>query len=171
MKTEFEQVFSEDLPKSENIVFEPLIHKYKILQIIESTVFFGILLVVALSAYYFISALQTWMLYVFLTLWGFGFIYKIMVILLGFKHKGFAIRQSDIHYKTGWITRKITSVPIRRIQHITVNQGVFAKMMKIAKLEIYTAGEASEDMAIKGIHFEKAQQIKALLSDKIKTYE
>lgn len=73
-----------------------------------------------------------------------------------------------MHYRTGWLTSKIITVPFCRIQHMQISQGMLAKALGLAKLKIYTAGDSSNDMVIKGISFSKAQEIKAFLSEEIK---
>lgn len=167
MSATYEQIFSEDIPKSETIVFEPLLPRYRKLKAIEWGIFFCILLAGAIVAYIFIAEIPTWAfgLFVMLYLLFLSFVY--FSIYKGFRYKGFAIREKDVHYRTGWITRSITSVPICRIQHVKVEQGIFGKLLNIAKLEIYTAGDSSNDMTIQGISFEKAEAIKELLSERI----
>ncbi|PVX52208.1 hypothetical protein C7377_0515 [Balneicella halophila] len=163
----YEQIFSESIPKSETIIFESLLPKYRKLKAIEWGIFFGILLIGAIAAYIFIDEIPSWIFILFISLYVLTLNFVYLSIYRGFRHKGFAIREKDVHYKTGWITRSITTVPMSRIQHMKVQQSAIEKLMNLAKLNIYTAGDSSNDMTIRGISFEKAQQLKALLSGKI----
>lgn len=165
------QIFSTEIPKSEDIIFEPLLPKYKTIQQINTIVLLTIFGVLGSIAYAFIPELFLWMYILFVTLLLVLLIFFMLRIQYGFPHKGYAIRTYDVHYKTGWITRKTTSIPISRVQHIVVNQGFLSKIWGLAKLEVYTAGDSSDDIKIPGITFEKAQDIKAMLSQRIQEDE
>lgn len=171
MENEYPQIFSEAIPKSETLVFEPLLVAYKKLLYLENTVFFGVLMLLGILGYMLTNKIEAWIFYLFVGVWAFIFLFILLLIVLGFGYKGYAIGEKDIHYKTGYLVRRITTVPINRIQHIKIQQGVLAKIWNLAKLEIYTAGDSSGDLTIQGISFQKAQDIKALVTDKIKENE
>ncbi len=163
----YKQIFTEGLPTSEDIVFEPILPKYRHVKMCEWTIFFVVLIVGATLAYVFIASISLWM---YLAAWGVLVLwigYVIASIYLGFPRRGFAVREKDVHYRKGWLTRSIISVPICRIQHLEVSQGMLGKLWDIAKIKIYTAGDSSSDLEISGISFEKAEQIKTLLSQKL----
>lgn len=165
------QIFSTEIPKSEAIVFEPLLPKHKIIQRITTIISLTICGILGSIAYVFVSDIAFWMYILFVVVLFILLGFFMLRIQFGFPHKGYAIRKHDVHYKTGWLTRKTTSIPICRIQHIIVNQGILSKKWGLAKLEIYTAGDSSDDIKIPGITFEKAQDIKAMLSNRIKEDE
>lgn len=171
MTISYKQLFSEEIPSTEVLVFEPLLGKYKNLRFVTLGIFFIVLLGAAIVSYLLIDEILPWMFYIFLCFWLLWVVFVFVSVHYGFPYKGFAIREQDVHYKTGWLYRNITSVPICRIQHIKVQQSVLAKFWGLAKLNIYTAGDSSNDLTIPGISFEKALQIKALLSEKIHANE
>ncbi len=166
MRTTYQQIFSAEIPSSENIEFEPLFPKFKRLKMTEWVIFFLILFVAGILAHHFIKEIPSWVFAVFYVFWCLMVFYVSALVNLGFKNKGFAICSADVHYKTGWLSRKVISVPICRIQHMEVSQSALGKMWDIAKLDIYTAGD--EDLSIRGISFQRASEIKAYLSEKIK---
>ncbi len=90
---------------------------------------------------------------------------------LGFPRKGYLVRDKDVSFQRGLITYKVTSVPLNRIQHVEVNQGVLAKMLGLSSVNIYTAGGTSSDLSIPGLREEEAQKLKAFLSGKISEHE
>jgi membrane protein YdbS with pleckstrin-like domain len=81
------------------------------------------------------------------------------------------LRENDISFKKGLIAFKQTSVPFNRIQHVEVNQGILAKLLKLSSVKIYTAGGTSSDLSIPGLPVETAHKLKAFLSEKISEHE
>lgn len=94
-----------------------------------------------------------------------------VVTWLGFPKKGYLIREKDVSFQRGLITYKVTSVPLNRIQHVEVTQGVLSKMLRLSSVNIYTAGGASSDLSIPGLPENEAQKLKAFLSGKISEHE
>lgn len=86
-----------------------------------------------------------------------------------FKRRGFALREKDIIYKSGIIAETTTVVPLNRIQHVALNEGVFSRMFGLGTLEIFTAGGNSGHMQIAGIEIEKAKAIKEALVKRVDT--
>ncbi|MFW5755619.1 MAG: PH domain-containing protein [Tangfeifania sp.] len=93
------------------------------------------------------------------------------VTWLGFPKKGYLVRDKDVSFQRGLITYKVTSVPLNRIQHVEINQGVLAKILGLSSVNIYTAGGTSSDLSIPGLREEEAQKLKAFLSGKISDHE
>ncbi|WP_316823416.1 PH domain-containing protein [Pedobacter gandavensis] len=86
-------------------------------------------------------------------------IYKVSM-----KKRGFAIREKDLIYKSGIISISTSIVPFNRIQHITLNEGVFSRLFHLAALHIFTAGGLSGNIVIPGLDIELAHTIKQELS-------
>ena len=160
------QLDIEAIPQSESIRFEQLLPAYKKLQIIQACIFSFNLSVAAIAFNYFgnfpkfvfpaaIGIIVAWLLL------------KIVLVLLGFPYKGYAIREHDVHYKTGYINRKVITVPVNRIQHMEIRQGVISRLLGLSKLKLFTAGDSSSDLSLRGISPETAQQLKEMLTAKI----
>ncbi|WP_299715056.1 PH domain-containing protein [uncultured Tenacibaculum sp.] len=94
-------------------------------------------------------------------------IFYILNIVLSFPKRKYVIRDQDITYKSGLITRKMVTVPFSRIQHVEIDEGMFSRFFKLASLSVYTAGDSSDDLEIKGLSKEQALQIKEFISGKI----
>ncbi len=88
-------------------------------------------------------------------------------LILGFPKRKYAVRDKDVTYKRGFLTRKMVTVPFSRIQHVQINEGVFSRFFKLASLKVYTAGDSSDDLEIKGLTKERAIEIKEFISSKI----
>ena len=88
-----------------------------------------------------------------------------------FTFKGYAFRQKDISYKTGWLWRSITTVPFNRVQHCEVSQGVMDRYFGLAKLKIFTAGGSSSDVVVPGLRLDQATDLKDFILEKIKEDE
>ena len=61
----------------------------------------------------------------------------------------------------------MVTVPFSRIQHVEIDEGMFSRFFKLASLSVYTAGDSSDDLEIKGLSKEQALQIKEFISGKI----
>ena len=97
--------------------------------------------------------------------------YSAVITTLGFPKKGYLIREKDVSFQRGLITYRVTSVPLNRIQHVEVNQGVLAKMLQLSSVKIYTAGGTSSDLTIPELSEPEALKLKAFLSGKISEHE
>ncbi|MCI2227730.1 PH domain-containing protein [Polaribacter sp. MSW13] len=95
------------------------------------------------------------------------FIIITLLFFVGFKKRKFAVREKDISYKRGIFFKKLTTVPFSRIQHIEVDEALFSRFFKLASLSVYTAGDSSDDLVIKGITKKEALEIKEFISQKI----
>lgn len=91
----------------------------------------------------------------------------LLLLIAGFRKRGYAIRSKDVIYKSGIIAESTTIAPLNRIQHIELNEGVFSRMFKLGTLQIFTAGGQTGHLNIAGIPIEQAKGIRDLLLNKI----
>jgi membrane protein YdbS with pleckstrin-like domain len=82
---------------------------------------------------------------------------------LNFKNKAYAIREHDILYQTGWLNKSLHVCPFNRIQHCSVDAGVFERDLGISKLKIYSAGSNDSDIVIPGLTLEQANNMRDLI--------
>ena len=162
----------ENLPHIEKETFNPLEKNYLKILFIRLAIFFVFLIGGISVAFIFnwdeIPTVVIISVSAFVLFW---LVYAIVITKLGFPKKGYLVRENDISFKRGLITYKQTTVPFNRIQHVEVNQGVLAKMMKLSSLKIFTAGGNASDISIPGIHQETAENLKVFLSEKISEHE
>ena len=169
MTQEFEndQVWISDIPKSESIEFTNLLPKYKRLLNIQWLIFFALIIIAIVVAYFKFDEIESIWFGGVLIIWLVFLLTKFSFIQLGFPNKGYAIRQKDLHYRTGYLTHRIISIPFNRIQHVEIRQGFISKMLDLAILKIYTAGNSAYDLSLKGISLETAEDIKQIVTSKV----
>jgi len=76
---------------------------------------------------------------------------------------GYAVREKDITFKSGWLWRSVTTVPFNRVQHCDLKQGMLDRRFGLSKLTIYTAGGQSTDLMIPGLLPETAEKLKTYI--------
>jgi len=95
------------------------------------------------------------------------FFFVLMAGVLGFYKRKYAVRERDISYKEGIFWASITTVPFCRIQHVELNEAPFSRLFKLATLTIYTAGDSTSDLKIRGLNKEEALRIKEFITSHI----
>jgi membrane protein YdbS with pleckstrin-like domain len=110
-----------------------------------------------------ISAFSFW-IYIALII---AFTIQFLILKIGFSKRKYLVRSKDISYKSGLFFMKTTTVPFHRIQHIEINQGPFSRFFNLAVLSVFTAGNSSDDIKIRGIKMTDASKIKEFISTQI----
>ena len=87
--------------------------------------------------------------------------------IAAFKKRGYSIRTQDVIYSSGLIEQETTIVPLNRIQHIELNEGLLERQFKLAALQIFTAGGQTGHLNIEGIPAEEAKSIRDLILRKM----
>ena len=77
------------------------------------------------------------------------------------------VREKDISYKSGLLFKKTTTIPFNRIQHLEIDQGPISRFFDLAVLSVFTAGNSSDDLKIRGLKQEDAAKIKEFISSQI----
>ena len=85
--------------------------------------------------------------------------------LLGFPRKGYAVRDRDITYRSGWFSRTTLVIPFGQVQHIELAQGPLARMFGLKHLKLFTAG-GSGNLRIAGIEEEAAEVLRSVLDER-----
>ena len=118
----------------------------------------------------FVEPVKAYSLYV---VGGFLLIFALIFFLhsASFKRRGYALREKDIIYKSGIVAETTSIIPLNRIQHVALDEGMFSRIYKLATLQIHTAGGATGHMHIAGIPVDQAKSIKEALLKKIDLLE
>lgn len=160
------------LPKYQEVSFLPIHKKYWNVIVINLSVFALVLLgavgFVFISVYssrevelgigFYLTLLMAVLVFIVFLFW---------INRIAFRKKSYAIREKDVLYRSGVLATSTTVIPLNRIQHIAVSEGVLSRMYDLASIEIYTAGGSSSDLRIPGIEKEKAYSIKEFLMNNI----
>ena len=161
-------ISSEQLPTIENVVFEPLERNYLKVSRIAFMISGTIVLIVGIAMFYFIKKIQ-----VPLAIYTSAGVFILLSIIgwlsnnISFKHSGYALRERDILFRRGWLIRKMRAVPLKRIQHVSVQSGPIERKFGLSSISIYTAGSEEADFTINGITEQRAQQIKEWISTQL----
>lgn len=165
-------ILPDRLPPIEVQEFVGLEEKYKLLKHISALIF----LVVALGAFligaiFVAEGIPVRALVAFPVFFVILFVWRYILIRLGFPKKGYLLREKDLSYRSGLLFYKLTTIPFNRIQHVEVSQNVLEKSIGLSRVKIYTAGGSVSDLAIPGLLPDKAHQIESFLLSKVSTYE
>lgn len=81
-------------------------------------------------------------------------------ILVVFPTRKFLVRSHDVTYEYGKLFYTVTTIPINRIQHVSLGQGPLEQLFQIAHLNIYTAGGNQADLTLPGLKYQIAENLK-----------
>ena len=161
-------IITRDLPSIENVHFNPLEKKY--LKSIKITFLISAFLITAIGtiAFYLIDKIQIpVIIYTSIGLFILLSIIGWISVKLNFKLSGYALREKDILFKHGWLIQKIRIVPLKRIQHVSIQSGPIDRNFGLASISIFTAGSNEADFTIKGITNQTALQLKEWISKQV----
>lgn len=161
-----------ELPSVDAVEWTGLEKAYKPFMHIRNAIFY-LILSSGLAGVYFLKSDEenlSWILWI-LGLIALFWIASIVLVIVGFPRKGYALRQHDILYKTGYINMRMTTVPMNRIQHVELRQGLLYRIFGLSRLMIFTAGGNSSDLSIPGLKPGTAEELKAYISEQISKHE
>ncbi len=152
--------------------FEALDGKYKLVKLISA----AILLILALIAFFLIAFLSSDDTPIFVligvpVIFAILFIWRLVLVNLGFPKKGYLLREHDLSYRSGLLFYKLTSIPFNRIQHVEVSQNMVEKSFGLSRVKVFTAGGSVSDLSIPGLLPDKAHQIESFLLSKVSKHE
>ncbi|HEX5112212.1 MAG TPA: PH domain-containing protein [Saprospiraceae bacterium] len=90
-------------------------------------------------------------------------IWNIIYHGISFQYMGYAIREKDITYQSGWLWKSMTTVPFNRVQHCDIKQGLLDRQFGLARLTIYTAGGQHTEVLIPGLLPDTAEKLKTFI--------
>jgi len=77
----------------------------------------------------------------------------------------YQLRDDDLYAIRGIYNRVQTIVPLRRIQHLDVEQDLIEENFNIARLVVHTAGTRSTDVVVPGLHYDEAVRLRDTVRD------
>ncbi len=156
------------LPDVSELTFKRIHKDYlKVLVLTTLTVFFVLFLSVFLLETYVEKISNLEYVNYFYLLFSIVFLILITVFVIGFSRRKYVLREKDVTYKSGVLIETITTVPYSRIQHVEINESPISRIFKLASLNVFTAGDSSNDLVIKGIKKEEALKIKEFINQQI----
>jgi uncharacterized protein len=161
-----QQIYMDDLPTIEDLKYEPLDPRYKVVSTIVVTIIFVIIAAIYFGLGFVIERLWALpLILIFIIICVFLGGVWIALIYKSFKYTGYALREKDIVYTSGILFRHTAIVPFNRIQHCELSQGPLDRMYGLASLSMNTAGQS--EIELDGITYDKAIKLKNYLTQKI----
>jgi len=170
-KMEFsnEVIQIELLPKAEETPLIPIDKQYFKVVMLHQLIFWLVVLSAVAIALIMLQKLQTIVLVsIVVTALIVSIFTSFRLAYLSFLNKAFAVREHDIIYQDGWLVKSLHVFPFNRIQHCSVNSGVFERRFGLSTLKIYTAGGNESDIVIPGLTVQQASALRELIIQKNK---
>jgi len=156
------QLNFQHLPEADKLEMIPLEPAYKTVRYISAALISLLLILVA----WFLALVQMNDWYYGIYAASFITVISIWIVIyngLTYQYMGYALRQKDISFKSGWLWRSMTTVPFNRVQHCDIRQGLIDRQFGLSRLTIYTAGGQSTDLVIPGLLPETAERLKSFI--------
>lgn len=80
------------------------------------------------------------------------------------RRKAYALRQQDVSLRSGLLTRRLTTQPILRIQHVELHRGPLQRRFGLATLKLFNAGGVMA-IALPGLPADKAASMRQFIVD------
>lgn len=161
------QIQTNSLPQLDDVVLKPISKRYLNIILINQSIFFAIIFTGLFLLRNFINHEEVqqvfWYIFSVITVL---FVLNVLISILAFRKRKYAIREHDIIYSKGLVFNSITTVPLSRVQHIEESRSWLARQFNLATLNIFTAGESGSDLSIKGLPKDEARQINDFISAK-----
>ena len=157
-----QQVEMSSLPSADELQTVKLEAAYKWVRYIYAALFGFFLVFVGFLVVMFQPQLRAYMLPLFLILVALA-IWNVIYHGISFAHMGYAVREKDVTYKSGWLWKSMTTVPFNRVQHCDIKQGLLDRQFGLARLTIYTAGGQNTEVTIPGLLPETAEKMKTFI--------
>lgn len=78
-------------------------------------------------------------------------------------HMGYLVRELDLSFRSGLLTRSVSTAPFARVQHVGIGHGPIDRRYGLATLQVRTAGGG---ITVPGIDAELAEQLKQLVTER-----
>jgi membrane protein YdbS with pleckstrin-like domain len=165
---EKEQVFPENMPTISEAVFTPVDKRYLYVIFISAGIVFGILFVGLILWLAFSGNWRTlWIVGLSFGSWTFLLLLRGIAAYMHYKRYGYAIRQHDIIFKSGWLFKRWIIVPFNRVQHVEIKKSPIEDLFDLSRLKIFTAGGSGSDATIPGLGHEEAGKLKDYIMNTI----
>lgn len=142
----------DQLPRAAELEMKPVDPRYLRVLLINRVITSAALLAALILLVLFVpSWKQTWVMIAAGAGWLLFVITSWRLTVLSFRNKAYALRERDVIYRSGWLIQSVRVCPFNRIQHCSVDSGVFERRYGLASLSVYTAGGAEADMKLPGL--------------------
>lgn len=148
------------LPRLADVEFEPLAPAYLRLRTITAGITAAVAAVIAVVVIALAPATLTIVIAAGVTLlvWAGCLLQRLEV-----DRMGYAVREHDLSFRRGVLTRSVATVPFARVQHVSIGHGPLDRRFGLASLDVRTAGGA---IGIPGLPQDTAERLKRLVTER-----
>ena len=158
------QIDIETTDRIEDLRYEPVSQTYRSVQIAYAVIAYVMLIAVALLL--LIADTRIWCIAAETVIIA-AFIVNLIILRKAYQHKGYALREHDITYRSGVIFPKITTVPLSRIQQVSISQNPISRLFNLYAINIENGAQWSSSLDIQGLTKEKAEGIKNVITNRL----
>lgn len=161
-----EQIPIDALPKYELVTFVPLEKQYMNIIYFNILVFLLLLGGGIITMYFFTVFIKEQLLWVL----GGYFVVALLVFYINtisFSKRGYVLRDKDMIYRRGILSTNTTIIPVNRVQHVAIHEGIISRIYGLSEIQIFTAGGGEGNLNIPGLLKSDAENIKEFLLNKI----
>jgi hypothetical protein len=90
----------------------------------------------------------------------FVFLMAVWYPSLAFDRWGYEINETEVLIARGVLVRRVTAIPLNRIQHVDTRQGVLEQWLGLARVQVFTASGIGGDGVIPGLDLDVAEGIR-----------
>ena len=95
-----------------------------------------------------------------------GLAFTLIAPRLQYRRWSYELRDEGLFIEHGVFTRVKTVVPLRRVQHLDVSQGILEREFELGRFIVHTAGTRASTVLVPGLHIDEANR----LHDEVKAY-
>ncbi len=161
------QLILEDIDKVENLTFVPLEKDYLKVQFVSTVLaWLGLMLLPLFLLFWEEPGVRNIVLISVEAILAAAAAVNLMILPKAFAHKGFAVREHDITYRSGIVFPSVTTVPFCKIQQVSLRQNPVSRLFGLYAVDIVNGAQMQAETVIPGLTREKAEEMKSLLIER-----
>lgn len=158
------QIGTETIDRIEELCYEPVSPKYRLVQIASATIVYALLAALALLL---LLGGTPWWCVVAEAAIVVTFIINLAILSEAYRFKGYALREHDITYRSGVMFPKVTTVPFSKIQQVSISQNPVSKFFGLCAIDVVNGAQGLSSLSIQGLTMEKADGIKNVITQRL----
>ncbi len=157
----------EDIDKVENLTFVPLEKDYLKVQFVSTVLaWLGLMLLPLFLLFWEEAGVRNIVLISVEAILAAAAAVNLLILPKAFAHKGFAVREHDITYRSGIVFPSVTTVPFCKIQQVSLRQNPVSRLFGLYAVDIVNGAQMQAETVIPGLTREKAEEMKSLLIER-----
>lgn len=89
----------------------------------------------------------------------------VVFAVLRYRVWGYEVRDDSLYLVRGVLTRRVSSVPFVRVQHVDTRRGPVERAVGLASVVVYTAGSRGADITVPGLTPDRATELRERLRE------